>query len=427
MNIYFKNIRAIDPQRKLDEKINLWIKNGNIEHCSSDEAKIDNTVKVVNGERLIAAPGFFDMHVHLREPGEESKETIESGTQAAMNGGFTGILCMPNTTPAIDDITVAEYIKHKAQGRLVDVEIAGCISQKREGELLAPMLELNDAGVRMFTDIPRAVPTAESMRRAFEYASTKDLLIAQHCEDVSLSGNSSMNESKLSFQLGLKGNPTVSEQIILQRDIILSEYTGNRRYHAHHISTKGSVEIIRKAKSNNLRVTCAVTPHHLLLTEDKVKNYDTNFKMDPPLRSEIDRQALIEGLQDGTIDCIVSEHAPHILQDKDVPFEIAPNGIIGLETTIGLVLTHLVNTKIIDYAQMIEKISINPRKILGIEPPQIKTGDKANISLFDPEEEWIVNQNHFKSKSANTPFEGNRLKGKPKYTVNNGQIYESEL
>lgn len=427
MNLYFKNIRIVNPNENLDSVVNLWLKDGIVLHNSVDVANTDPETHIIDAEGMIAAPGFFDLHVHFREPGDENKETIESGTNAAMNGGFTGVLTMPNTDPVVDDITVVDYIKHKAAGKLVDVEVAASITQKRDGKLLAPMLELNDAGVKIFTDTPKSIPTAESMRRAFEYATTKDLLISEHCEEPSLSESSSMNESKLSFQLGLKGNPKISEDLILSRDIMLAEYCGNRRFHAQHISTKGSVEIIRIAKSRGLRVTCSVTPHHILLTEDKLVDYDTNFKMNPPLRSEVDRIALIEGLQDGTIDCIVSEHAPHISQDKDVPFEIAPNGIIGLETSVGLILTELVNKGIISLSQMIEKMSINPRKLLGLDLPSFELNSNANITIFEPTKEWTVDIKKFKSKCNNSPIEGFNLKGKPRFVINNGQYFESQL
>lgn len=427
MNLYFKKIRIINPDQNLDEIKNLWIKGSKIEFIGDTQALIDPETRIIDGENLVVSPGLFDMHVHFREPGEEQKGTIDSGTNAAMNGGFTGVLAMPNTIPAIDDITIVDYIKHKAMGKLVDVEISGAITQRREGKLLAPMMELSDAGVKIFTDTPKSVPNAEAMRRAFEYATTKDFLIAQHCEDNSLSENSAMNESKLSFQLGLKGNPKISEELILSRDILLAEYCGNRRYHAQHITTKGSISLIRTAKAKGARVTCSVTPHHLLLTEDKLENYDTNFKMNPPLRSEVDRQELISALKDGTIDCIVSEHAPHISQDKDVPFEIAPNGIIGLETTLGLILNYFVSENIISLNQMINLMSINPRKLLDIDIPQFEVGSVANLSIFSPVLEWTVDVNNFKSMCSNTPFDGLRLKGKPIMVINNGKYFESSL
>lgn len=427
MNLYFKNIRIVNPAENLNSVVNLWVKNGIIIHNSHQDAITDPDTRIIDADEMIASPGLFDLHVHFREPGDEHKETIETGTNAAMNGGFTGVLTMANTQPVVDDITVVDYIKHKAAGKLVDVEIAASITQKRDGKLLSPMLELNDAGVKIFTDTPKSIPTAEAMRRAFEYANTKDLLLSQHCEDISLSEESSMNESKLSFRLGLKGNPKISEEIILSRDIMLAEYCGNRRYHAQHISTKGSVEIIRNAKAKGLRVTCSVTPHHLLLTEDKLNDYETNFKMNPPLRSDSDRLALIEGLKDGTIDCIVSEHAPQISQDKDVPFGIAPNGIIGLESSLGLILSKFVNNGLLTLEQMIMKMSINPRKLLHIDIPKFELNSQANISIFEPNKNWTVDIKNFKSKCNNTPFAGLMLKGKPKMVINNNQFFETTL
>ncbi len=427
MNILFKNIRIINPNQNLDDIFNLWIKNGIIERIDKNNFATDPETEEINSLNWICSPGLYDMHVHFREPGFEYKEDIESGAEAAANGGFTGVCVMPNTDPAIDNITVINYIKERSKDLLVDINISAAITQNREGKLLAPMLELNDFGALMFTDDGSSVMDSEVMKRAFDYASTRDLLIAQHCEDHTLTENFAMNESALSGKLGLKGYPTVAEEIIISRDIILSEYCGNRRYHVQHISTKGGVYLVKDAKKRGLRITSEVTPHHFISTEEEMINYNTNFKMNPPLRTKNDIESIIEGLKDGTIDCIATDHAPHAYHEKDVELEKAPHGIIGLETSLGLTLTHLYHSGHLTINQIIEKMSVNPRKILGLPDIIINEGQNANLSIFNPEEEWIVDVKKFKSKAKNCPYVGTKLKGKPKYVINNNQIYKSNI
>lgn len=427
MNIFFKNIRVINPSQNLDKRVNLYIKNGIIEHCTEDDCTVDTNAQILDGSDLVAAPGFIDIHTHLREPGFEYKETIKSGTAAAANGGFTAVVCMPNTEPPIDDITVVEYIKNKSKDLLVDVYIAGAISQKREGKLISPMLELDDAGVVMFTDDGTCVHSPEMLKRAFDYASTRDLLIAEHCEEHSLTKNFAMDECHLSIKLGLKGYPAVAEEIIVARDIALAEYCGNRRLHLQHLSTKGSIELVRNAKKKGLRVSCEVTPHHLILSRDLLESYNTNLKMNPPLRSKNDINALIEGIKDGTIDCIATDHAPHALHEKDVEFEKAPYGITGLETAMGLIINNLHHLYNISLNKIVELLSTNPRKLLKLNEIKIAKGEKANLTIFAPNEEWIVNKNNFQSISKNMPYDGMKLKGRPKFTINNGKIWSSKL
>jgi len=427
MNIYFKNIRVINPAQNLDEKLNLWIKYGIIVHVSKNDAITDSITEIIDGTNLVCSPGLFDMHVHLREPGQEYKEDIKTGTAAAANGGFTGVCCMPNTDPPIDNPSVVELIKNKAAGNLVDVVIAAAITQNREGRFLTPMLELNDYGAKMFTDDGSSVTNSEVMKRAFDYAATKNILISQHCEDHGLTESFSANEGVVSSKLGLKGYPSVAEEIILMRDIMLAEYCGNRGYHASHISTKGSVRIVRDAKARGLKVSCEVTPHHFTLTDDLLVSYDTNLKMNPPLRTSEDIQGIIEGLQDNTIDCIVTDHAPHALHEKEVEYEKAPNGIVGLETSLGLVLTKLYHSNVLTLNSIIEKMSINPRNILKLKEINVAENEPANLTIFAPDEEWVVDKKIFKSKSKNTPYDGFKFKGKPKYSINNKQITKSIL
>lgn len=427
MNLFFKNIRVINPSQDMDAQVNLWVKDGVILHCSPEDAPIDSDAKVIDGSSLVCAPGFLDMHVHLREPGEEYKETIKSGTDSAANGGFTGVVCMPNTTPTIDDLTVVEYIKSRSKDLLTDVHISAAITKGREGKYLTPMLELADAGVVMFTDDGHAVDSSEVMKRAFDYAATRDLLISQHCEDHALTSGFAMHECHLSFKLGLRGYPSMAEDIIVSRDLMISEHTGNRRYHVQHISTKRSIDLVRQAKAKGLRVTCEATPHHFTLNYQVLSAYNTNHKMNPPLRGDEDLRAVIAGLADGTIDCIATDHAPHALHEKEVEYENAPCGIIGLETAIGLSMTNLVHAGFIDMKTFIEKFTVNPRKIMGMEQVVIEKDAKANLTIFAPNEEWIVDVQRFKTNSLNTPFNGIKLKGKPKYAINNGKCFESAL
>ncbi len=427
MNYLFKKIRIINPFQNLDEIADLWIKDGVIVKIAKEISTTDNDIEIIDSQTLVASPGFFDMHVHFRDPGFEYKEDLRTGAESAANGGFTGVLIMPNTKPPIHDKTVVEYIKSNTQNSIVDIYISGTITQNQEGKLISNMLEMNEHGVKLFTDDGKCVMNSDVMRRAFDYATPKDLLISQHCEDIFLTEGFDMNESEISVKLGLKGYPSIAEEVILYRDILLSEYCGNRRYHAQHLSTQNSVDLIRYAKRKGLRVTCEVTPHHFSLTEDTLTSYNTNFKMNPPLRKANDLQAIKEGLKDGTIDVIATDHAPHSNLEKEVEFDKAPNGIIGLETAFGLSVTHLVEENWLTINQLIEKMSVNPRKILHLPPISFQENLQANITIFDPKEEWIVNKTNFKSKSQNTPFDNLKLKGKVKFIFNNNKVYKSSL
>jgi dihydroorotase len=427
MNHFFKNIHAINPFESINERTNIWLKDGLIHYYGNEEPALDNNTELVDSTDLVCSPGFIDIHVHLREPGQEYKEDILSGTNAAKNGGFTAVVCMPNTSPTIDNPETIEYIKSKSKGLLTDVFISGSITQGRHGKQLSPMFELNEYGAVYFTDDGSCVSDSNVMRRAFEYASTKDLLLAQHCEDHSLTENFTANEGLISSKLGLKGYPSVAEEIIISRDIMLSEYLGNLRYHISHISTKGAIELVRQAKKKNLRVSCEVTPHHFSLNEEVLESYDTRTKMNPPLRTDEDINAVIEGLIDGTIDCIASDHAPHSLHEKHVEFDRAPHGIIGLETTIGLSLTYLYHKGHLTIEQIIDKLAITPRRLINLNEISFKKDSLANLTIFNINEEWTVNKQLFMGKSKNTPFNNFRLKGKPVYTVNNKQIHKSEL
>ncbi|MCX8104245.1 MAG: dihydroorotase [Ignavibacterium album] len=422
MKLLLKNASVINPAQNLNEKeFDILIEDGIIKQTAknlqlnSDEGRtIDLTGKIIT-------PGFIDIHVHLREPGREDEETVETGCNAAANGGFTAVACMPNTEPAIDSAEVVEFIKKQAANHLVDVYPVAAASLGRKGEVLSPMAELKDAGAVAFSDDGVAIKSSSLLKRALEYSLMFDLPIIEHCEDESLAGGA-MNESINSTLLGLPAIPNVAEDLIVMRDILLAEYTGGR-VHIAHISSANAVNMVREAKKKGIKVTAEVTPHHFTLTDDAVKTYDTNTKMNPPLRTKKDVEAIIEGLKDGTIDCIASDHAPHSIEEKEMEFEYAPNGIIGLETSIGLAFTELLHKKLLSLEDLIYKYSINPRKILNLEVPLIQIGYKANLTILDKDIVWTVDKSKFLSKSRNTPFDKRLLTGKAIGVINNRKMF----
>lgn len=424
MKLLLKNGRIVEPSQKKDFVSDISIVDGIIEKIGSNisEEKIDQTIDL-NGK--IVAPGFIDMHVHLREPGFEYKETIESGCSAAVSGGFTAVCCMPNTNPAIDEASVVNWILERSKevkNGIIDIYPIAAITKNREGKELSPMMELADAGAVGFSDDGACVENAEVMRRAMEYSTMLKKPIIQHPEDISLSKGGVMNEGFVSTSLGMQPIPSIAESIIIARDVQLAEYT-QAQIHAAHVSSGKSVEIIRAAKKKSKQVTCEVTPHHFTLTDEAVRSFDTNTKMNPPLRNQDDVEALKEGLKDGTIDVIATDHAPHSFDEKQVEFMVAPFGIVGLETAIGLAYTELVKTGYLDIYQLIEKYSVNPRRILHLLPISIIEGEKANLTILDPDFEWVVDIQKFKSKSKNSPFHGHRLFGKAFAIINNGRIH----
>lgn len=420
MKILLKNLRLLHPLQALDKTADILIEDGIIRQIGTIK-NADSDVKTFEFKGQLCVPGLFDMHVHLREPGQEEKETVETGCNAASNGGFTSIACMPNTSPATDSEEVVNFIKHKSENHLVNVHPIGAVSVGREGQALAPMNEMVDAGAVAFSDDGVAVKNALLLRNAMEYSKMLNSIIIEHCEDESLS-DGSMNESLTSTMLGLSPLPTVSEDLIVMRDIMMAEYLDSR-VHIAHISSKKSVELVREAKKRGIKVTAEITPHHFTLTDESVKNYDTNYKMNPPLRTIEDVTACIEGLSDGTIDCIATDHAPHTSEEKDKEFIYAPNGIIGLETAVGLTFTELVAKGKLTIEDVIYKLSINPRKILNIEIPAIEEGGKAELSIIDDKEIWTVDSSKFLSKSKNTPFDKRLLTGKPIAVINNKKMF----
>lgn len=423
MNLLLKNGRLIDPVSGRDETLDIHLLDGRIEQLARG-ITVRSSTEVIDLKGKIVAPGFFDMHVHLREPGFEHKETIATGCASAAAGGFTGVACMPNTNPAIDDESVVRFIQERARaalGGLVDVLPIAAVTIGRKGEQLAPLAELATAGAVAFTDDGDPVHDAEIMRRALEYSSMFGKPVIQHAQDLALTKGGVMNEGFNATTLGLPGMPAIAEDAMVARDIHLAQYTRSR-YHVAHLSTAGCVGLVRDAKKKGVNVTCEVTPHHFTLTDDAVRSYDTNAKMNPPLRTREDVEAIKEGLKDGTIDVIATDHAPHSYDEKQVEFQHAPFGIVGLETAIGLAITELFRENILSLHQIIEKFSTNPRRILHLSPIKIEQGERANLTLFDPSVEWEVDVQKFKSKSKNSPFHGFRLQGRPVGIANNGRI-----
>jgi dihydroorotase len=421
MKIVLKQVNLLNPDQKLDQKNDLLIENGIIKKVGGIKDEDIKSSQVFEFENKICVPGLFDMHVHLREPGREDEETVETGSNAAAAGGFTSVACMPNTNPDIDSAEIVRFIKEKAKGHLVEVYPVAAATLGRKGEALSPMFELFESGAVAVSDDGTFIKTAGVLRSVMEYSRMFDAPIIEHCEDDSLA-DGTMNEGVTSTILGLPAIPNIAEDLIVARDIMMAEFVG-ARIHIAHISTKGAVELVRQAKKRGVKVTAEVAPHHFTLTEDTVKSFDTNYKMSPPLRTREDVDALIIGLKDGTIDCIASDHAPHSIEEKEMEFIYAPNGIVGLETMLGLVLSELVHKKHLTVEQLVEKMSINPRKILKMKIPQIKDGEPANLTIIDKDIIWTVDISKFKSKSKNSPFDSRLLTGRSVAVINNNKMY----
>jgi dihydroorotase len=413
--VVIRDARIIDPSQDIDTCGSIILSEGKIQWLGKSKQMPEvEDCSVIKAEGLIACPGFIDLHCHLRDPGFEEKETIATGTLAAARGGFTTVCCMPNTEPPIDNRSVVDYICHKSsQEGAVRVLPIGCITRGRKGEALAEMGELAQSGVVAFSDDGNAVMNARLMRQAMDYSRAFGLPVIEHCEDKVLDEGGQMNEGVFSTRLGLAGMPAAAEEIIVGRDILLAGLTG-ARLHIAHLSTAGSVELVRAAKKKGIRVTAEVTPHHLTLTEEKVMGYDTNAKVNPPLRTAQDIQALIQGIIDGTIDAIATDHAPHTEVDKQCEFGNAPFGISILETALGSLLG-LVHQGAIPLNLMIFKLTCGPAEILGDKYGRLGTlqvGSSADITLFDPEREWVVDPDKFASKGKNTPLKGVKFRGK---------------
>lgn len=420
MNLLIKGGRVIDPSQGLDEKLDILVADGKIKEIGK-KLTAGKGVEAIDAKGMIVSPGLIDMHVHLRDPGLEYKEDIVTGTRAAAAGGFTSVACMPNTKPVNDNKAVTSYIiaKAKAEG-LVNVFPVGCITQGMKGENLAEMGDMKEAGCVAVSDDGRPVSNPELMRRALEYAKGMGIMLISHSEDLGLSADGQMNDGFTATELGLRGIPWVAEDAAIARDVFLAEFT-HSPIHVAHVSTKGAVRIIRDAKARGVKVTCETAPHYFTLTEDAVRGYDSNAKMNPPLRAAEDVEAIKAGLADGTIDAIATDHAPHHLDEKDVEFVLASNGIIGLETSLPLSLA-LVEGKVFDLNALITAMSLNPARILGIDRGTLAPSSVADITIIDPDAVWTVEAEKLASRSKNSPFLGKEMKGRATYTIVGGKI-----
>ncbi len=419
-SLLIKNGLVCDPTNGIDKKeLDILVENGIIKKVGKGLSAKD--VPVFDAKGKLVTPGFVDMHVHLREPGQEEKETIVTGTMAAAAGGFTSVACMANTKPVADNVSIIRYIQYRAQHEgVVNVFPIGACTKGQKGESLTEMAELAENGAVAFSDDGEPVKNALVMRKVLEYAKMLDKVVISHAEDKDLSFCGAMHEGALSTQWGIPGIPSVAESVAVARDILLASTFG--RIHLAHLSVKESIELVRQAKQKGFPVTCETAPHYLTLTAEACAGYNTNAKMSPPLREEADRQALIQGLKDGTIDAIATDHAPHARDDKNVEFNCAANGIVGLETAVPLIYTEMVEKKEIPLSRMIELMAVNPSKILGISKGTLSEGADADITVIDITNEKVVDPKIFKSKGRNTPFAGRKLKGWPVLTVVGGKI-----
>jgi dihydroorotase len=418
-SILIQNGRVIDPSQGIDRVTNLLIRDGKI---AGYDVPLNGQDRIINAAGKIVSPGLIDMHVHLREPGREEDETIATGTAAALAGGFTSIVCMPNTDPPIDTQASVEFIKQQAaRADNCNVYVVACVSKNREGKELAELGQLVQAGAVGFSDDGAPVHDAELMRRAFEYCLMFDKPILNHAEVRELTRGGVMHEGLASLQLGLPGMPGAAEDVMVSRDILLAEATGGR-IHVMHVSSGGSVEIIRRAKSREVRVTTEICPHHFTLTDECLRSFDSNFKMSPPLRSLRDVEKCLAGLADGTIDVICTDHAPHAPEKKMRELDQAPFGILGLETCLGLVITKLIEPGVLDWPTALAKMTINPAEVLGIPKGTLAVGADADVTIIDPAARWTVDPHRFQSKSVNTPFTGWQLHGRADTVIVGGRV-----
>ena len=416
-----KEGRVIDPVNGIDEIMDVVVEDGCIEAVGHNLEKQYPVARVIDAKNKWIVPGLMDMHVHLREPGREDKETIVTGTQAAAAGGFTSVACMANTNPVLDEESKIRYVVQRGINCPCRLFPIGAITKDLGGEELAPMGEMVRAGAKAFSDDGRSIEKSNIMRNALNYSKSFNVPIICHSEDSALSQKGHMNEGVVSTRLGIRGIPCIAEEMTVARDLLLAEYTG-ARVHIAHVSTAGSVRLIRDAKSRGVKVTAETCPHYITLTDENVGMYDTNKKMNPPLRTALDRNAIILGLVDGTIDVIASDHAPHVPEEKDVEFDAAAFGVIGLETSLAVVLTVLVKKSILTASEMVTKMSVNPNKILGVPGGSLSVGAAADITIIDPDSFWTVNSRHFFSKGRNTAFEGMVLQGFAVCTILDGRI-----
>lgn len=415
-NLLIQSATILDPQSPFNEKLaDVLIIKGKISEIGRNISPVDKNTQVISAVGQYLSPGFFDLNVNFGEPGLETKEDLQTGSLAAAAGGFTGLALMPNTIPPVDSKGGVAFIINKSQNQLVDILPLGCISHKNEGKELAEMFDMKQTGAIAFTDGNRPVSNAGLMSRALLYTQSFNGLILSYAEDQDIACKAKMNEGLMSTFLGMKGNPSLAEELMITRDLYLAEYN-DAKIHFSTISTAKSVDLIRKAKKAGIRVSCDVAAHQLIFTEDELEGFDSQYKVKPPLRTKKDQRALISGLKDGTIDAIVSQHTPQESEFKDVEFEIASYGIIALQTVLPMILKAGLSLDII-----LNKLVISPRNILGMEVPELKIGNSANFTLFNTEEEWVLNEESNKSKSSNSPLFGQKLKGRVSLVYNNGQ------
>ena len=416
----------LHPRAQATQSADLLIRDGVIA-AIGDDLDVEDEVPEYDASRAFISPGWMDMHVHFREPGYEHKETIATGSRAALAGGFTDVACMPNTDPPLHTLDVVEFVRERAEGTPVGVHPIACVSKERAGEEIAEMADLRAGGAVAFSDDGAPVPTAGLMRRALEYSGMLDRPIINHMEEETLNPNGQMHEGAVSTRLGLDGIPSASEDVMIARDIELAALTGGH-LHVAHISTARGVELVRRAKAQGVPVTAEVCTHHLTLTDEAVETtqFDTNTKMHPPLRSAADVAALKEGLADGTIDAICTDHAPHAPHEKQVEFAHAPFGILGLETAWGLVGRALIEPGVLSVKEAVQKLTVAPRRILGLDGPELVEGEPARLTVFDASTEWTFTEDDLRSKSENTPFIGHEMLGRPWAVYSDGQFVECE-
>ena len=421
MALLIKNAIIVNAERMEKKPQDILLDKGKIVKIGA--ALKESGVKTIEAKGKLVMPGLIDIHVHFRQPGREDKETIETGSKAAVKGGFTTVMCMPNTHPVIDSAMIVEAVLEEARRvGLCNVIPIGAISRGQRDEELVDMFELKKAGCLALSDDGKSVVNSQLMRMAMQYAKMTGLLLIEHCQDPLLTSGGVMNEGDVSTVLGLKGDPGIAETVIVARDIELAHYL-KTRVHLAHMSLRRSIDLIRQAKKVGIQVTAEACPHHFTLTQDAVKTFSTSAKVNPPLRTQDDVEAIKEGLKDGTIDCIVTDHAPHTKEDKEVEFDCAPNGMIGLETSVGLTVSQLVDKKILTWEGMVEKMSTAPARIVGLKSKGvIKEGVDADITIIDPDREWVFNEEDIASKSKNSPFIGRKLKGYVDYTIFNGKV-----
>jgi dihydroorotase len=414
--------RVIDPAAGIDAPMDVLLRDGRVAEIAPPNKIRDSAGEKLNARGLIVAPGFIDLHVHLREPGQRHKETIASGTAAAAAGGFTSVCCMPNTTPVVDSPELVDWLRQPGRGAVVNVFPIAAATRASAGATLTDFRALRAAGAVAVTDDGRPILAEDVMRHALQLASQADLCVIQHAEDIRLTENCSMHEGPTAFRLGLRGMPSTAESAIVDRDVHLAQATGGR-LHVAHLSTAEALNPVRRGKRNNVRVTCEVTPHHFTLTDNNVGEYDTNFKMNPPLRSDADRQAMVAALADGTVDAIATDHAPHALHEKQMEFERAPFGITGLETALGLAVTVLHRQHGIPLTRIVELFTSGPARVLDLRGRgSLAVGNSADVTIFDPKKKWTFDAARSRSQSHNTPFDGWQFTGKVMATIAGGNM-----